>query len=206
MPQPTASEIQTFLRSRRSIRRFRTKAVPAELLERIIETATWAPNAHNAQTWRFVHLHSEESRQSLAEAMAGEYSLALQADGLTASEIEERIQHSRTRILAAPEIILICVDMDALLRKYRDPNRSQGEIHMAVQSAALAGGQLLLAAHAEGLGAVWICSPLFTPDDVSRALKLPKSWKAQGMILLGYPAHSGRSSSRKPLSEVLKTR
>ena len=36
---------------------------------------------------------------------------------------------------------------------------------MGTQSVALAGLQLLLAAHAEGLGGTWICWPLFAPDE-----------------------------------------
>lgn len=206
MPQPTASQLHNFLRSRRSIRRFRDEAVPDDLLERILETATWAPNAHNAQSWRFVRLANTANREAFAKAMADEYSLALQADDLPVKEIQQRIQRSRRRILASPEIILICVDMDSLLGKYGDPNRSEGEVQMAVQSAALAAGQLLLAAHAEGLAAVWICWPLFAPLQVSRALDIPESWQAQGMILIGYPAGDPPASSRRPLSDVLLTR
>jgi len=206
MPQPTASQLHSFLRSRRSIRRFKDEEVPDALLQRILETATWAPNAHNAQSWRFVRLSNMVNREIFAKAMADEYSLALQADNVAAEDIEDRIQRSRTRILSSPEIILLCVDAESLLGKYGDPNRSKGEVQMAVQSAALAGGQLLLAAQAEGLGAVWICWPLFAPREVSDALDIPESWQAQGMILIGYPDGDTPNSSRRPLNDVLLTR
>ncbi|MEJ2082854.1 MAG: nitroreductase family protein, partial [Acidobacteriota bacterium] len=64
----------------------------------------------------------------------------------------------------------------------------------------------LLAAHAEGLGACWICSPLFVPDIVRNLLNLPASWEAQGMIILGHAAESGRERPRRPLEETIQWR
>lgn len=76
------------------------------------------------------------------------------------------------------------VDMD----HYPDERRQQAERIMAVQSAALAAQNILLAAHTEGLGACWVCAPLFCPEVVRTALALPADWDALGLITLGYPA------------------
>ena len=57
-----------------------------------------------------------------------------------------------------------------------------------MQSVALAAQNMLLTAHAEGLGACWMCAPLFCPDVVRAELSLPDDWLAQGLITLGYPA------------------
>ena len=73
---------------------------------------------------------------------------------------------------------------------------------MAVQSVAMAVQNLLLAAHAEGLGACWMCAPLFCPDSVRAALGLAENWEAQALITLGFPANEGKPASRKPLSEA----
>ena len=73
---------------------------------------------------------------------------------------------------------------------------------MSIQSVALAGGYLLLAAHVVGLAGVWICAPLFTPDSVQKALKVPPNWLPQALILLGYPASPSRPRSRKPIKEI----
>ena len=67
---------------------------------------------------------------------------------------------------------------------------------MATQSVAMAGQNLLLAAQAEGLGACWMCAPLFCPDVVRAQLDLPEEWQAQGLIACGYAAetrHKGRN-------------
>ena len=90
------------------------------------------------------------------------------------------------------------IDMDT----YPDAARSHHEWTMAVQSAAMAGQNLLIAAHAEGLGACWMCAPLFCPDVVSDTLALPEDWQPQALITLGYPAES-REKTRRALEECL---
>jgi nitroreductase len=46
--------LHTFLRSRRSIRRFKPDPIPGEMIQRFLENAEYAPSAHNLQPWRFV--------------------------------------------------------------------------------------------------------------------------------------------------------
>jgi len=65
---------------------------------------------------------------------------------------------------------------------------------MAVQN-------LLLAAHAEGLGACWMCAPLFDAEAVRQALDLPADWQPQALITLGRPASAGKPAMRRPLAE-----
>jgi len=191
-----------FLRSRRSVRHFLPQPVPSDVLERILETAIWAPSAHNRQPWRFVVLTTPDARTSLVESMGAEFRRDLLADDLTNEEAETRLEHSRRRIMDAPVAILLCMEpsqMDA----YPDETRQRFENLMALQSVALAGGTLFLAAHAEGLGGVWMCAPLFAPSAVCKALGLPLEWQPQGLILLGYPAKIPSPRPRKPLVEVV---
>jgi coenzyme F420-0:L-glutamate ligase / coenzyme F420-1:gamma-L-glutamate ligase len=96
---------------------------------------------------------------------------------------------------------MICVDK-AEMDVYPDKERQEAEYIMAVQSAALAGGTLLLAAHAEGLGGVWVCAPLFAREIVRRALKIDSEWEPQGMLLIGFPAKHPELRPRRPVGEV----
>jgi F420 biosynthesis protein FbiB-like protein len=145
------------------------------------------------------------SREALAEAMGVEFVKTLRSEKLTDEEITAQLERSKSRILEAPAAILLCLDMEVLY-KYEDAERTQGEYLMGVQSVALAGGQLLLAAHAEGLGAVWICSPLFAPVAVGKALDLPKNWQAQGLILMGYPVKAPEERPRLNIGDVTSHR
>ena len=196
-----ASDLHTLIRTRRSVRRFTDQAVPTELVERIIETATYAPNAHNRQPWRFIVLTSEESKSTLAESMGTDFRQTLLAEGRSLQQANTQVRRSRDRITQAPVAILVGLDTTTL-DEYDDPNRQQGELTMAVQSVAMAGSYLLLAAHAEVLGAVWICAPLFTPHTIQETLKLPRDWLAQGMLLLGYPSKILPPKSRYPIETV----
>jgi coenzyme F420-0:L-glutamate ligase / coenzyme F420-1:gamma-L-glutamate ligase len=81
---------------------------------------------------------------------------------------------------------------------YSDQKRNHNEYLMAVQSTAMAGQNILLAAHDAGLGACWMCAPLFCPDVVQEALNLPQDWQPQALLTIGYPAES-REKTRHPL-------
>ena len=194
-------ELHTFLRSRRSIRRFRPDPVPAADIRRILETATCAPSAHNNQPWRFAVLTTAETKNHLIETMAAEFRRDLEKDGLLETAIAARLERARRRIHEAPVVVILCMDATGM-NSYPDPKRQQAEMTMAVQSTALAGLQLLLATHAEGLGGVWTCGPLFTPETVRSALDLPATWQPQAMLFIGYPAESPSIPEHKPLEQV----
>lgn len=192
-----------WLRSRRSIRKFSGRRVSPDRLKRIIETAFYAPSAHNSQPWRFAVLSSPSSKNRLAEKMAEAFERDLSKDGLPALEIKHRLDRSRKRIEDAPAVIIVCLD-ESSLDHYDDHRRQEAELIMGIQSTAMAGLQLLLAASAEDLGGVWTCGPLFAPDAARSAFHLPESWKPQGMILLGYPGETPRAKDIRPFHEVVK--
>jgi len=186
---------------RRSIRRYRPDPIPREMLDRVLTAAIWAPSAHNRQPWRFVVITRPEVKEALAEAMARPWREDMLRDGIPPEEMAARIQRSHDRLTQPPALILGCLtmaDMDA----YPDPERQQPERTMAIQSLALALGNLMLAAHHEGLGSCWMCGPLFAPEEVSEALNLPADWEPQALISLGWPDEE-RKSERKPLEEVV---
>ena len=57
------------LRSRRSVRSFRSDAPPDATLEALIEAAVTAPSASNKQPWRFFIVKSEETIAAMARAV-----------------------------------------------------------------------------------------------------------------------------------------
>lgn len=196
------SMLHDWLRGRRSVRQFTGRPIPRAQLERILETATHAPNAHNAQPWRFVVVEPGPRRERLAEAMAAQFRLALNAEYLSAAEIEARLERSRRRITTAPVLVLLFSD-PTLMKNYADPDRQAGERLMAAQSVTLAGGWALLAAHAEGLAGVWVCWPLFTSPEITAAFGFPPAWECQGMLFFGHPAAVPPPRERQPIAGLL---
>ena len=194
-------DLHTFLRTRRSIRRFKPDPIPDSVIREILYTATLAPSAHNRQPWRFVVLTEKSSIQRFAEMMAIEFQHVLKQDHLPPEEIQKRLVRSQERISGAPVVIVACVDMTEM-EKYPDERRKKAEYLIATQSVANAGMQLLLAAHAEGLGAVWICSPLFAQSAVQEALKIEAIWEPQAMFLIGTPEDIPTVRERKPIDKI----
>ena len=193
--------LQPFLRSRRSVRRFRPDPIDPALVRGLLEAARWAPSPHNRQPWRFVVLHKADSRQRLAKAMGERLRLERLADGTDPQAVEADVSRSYARITGAPLAVLLCMSLEQMDR-YPDARRSRAERRMAVQGVAMAGQNLLLAAHAAGLGGCWICAPLFAPEVVRQVLKLPEDWDPQGLVVLGWPAESPPERERMPLEQV----
>ena len=193
--------LQPFLRSRRSVRRFRPDPIEPALVRGLLEAARWAPSPHNRQPWRFVVQQKADSRQRLAQAMGERLRLERLADGTEPQAVEADVSRSYARITGAPLAVLLCMTLEQMDR-YPDARRSRAERRMAVQGVAMAGQNLLLAAHAAGLGACWICAPLFAPEVVRQVLELPEDWDPQGLVVIGWPAEAPPERERMPLEQV----
>lgn len=202
MDQPSTG-LYEVIQERRSIRRFLDRPVERPVIERLLRAGCQAPSAHNRQPWRYVVLERGGQREALVEEMSARFRADLEADGVPADRVEILVDRGRARLLEPPILIMLFLTMEDM-DEYPDRSRSEAERTMAVQSVALAGGHILLAAQQEGLGACWVCAPLFVPQLVRRELELPPQWEAQGVIIVGYPAESGRDRPRKKLGEVTR--
>ncbi|MCC6192795.1 MAG: nitroreductase family protein [Anaerolineales bacterium] len=200
-----AAELLRLAQGRRSIRRYTQRPVPAEVVERLLTAAAWAPSAHNRQPWRFVVVRGAEAKARLAEAMSARLRADRLADGDPPATVEADAARSRARITGAPVLIVACLtlrDMDV----YPDSRRAQAEQLMAVQSVAMAVQNLLLTAAAEGLGACWMCAPLFCPEAVGESLNLLADWQPQALLTIGYPNSAGKPARRRGLAESVVER
>ena len=186
---------------RRSVRRYRPSRISRDVVKRLLTAASGAPSAHNKQPWRFVVLDRFASRHKLAQAMGRKLRQVRTADGDAPELIEADIDRSYQRITQAPIAIVLCVDMRDMHR-YPDQSRTDAEYLMAVQSTAMAAQNLLLAAHAEGLGACIMCAPLFCPEVVIESLQISPQWRAQMLITIGESAAPGKDRPRLPLDEI----
>jgi F420 biosynthesis protein FbiB-like protein len=185
------------------VRRFLPEVVSDPVIARLIKAATRAPSAHNRQPWRFAVVRDPADKARLASAMGARLQADRARDGDDPEAIRQDVARSSSRINGAPALIAACLtleDMDT----YPDERRGNAEYLMAVQSTAMATQNLLLKAQAEGLGACWMCAPLFCAETVREALALPSSWQPQGLILLGYAAEPGKLRERKPLADIVR--
>jgi len=187
-------DVMEAIAGRRSVRRFAPREVPRDLLRELLAAACAAPAPHHSRPWRFVEL-GPESRLRLAEAMAAAWRADLEADGQPREVIERSLARSRRQLAEAPLLLLACLEQEGA-RRWPDRRRRRAERDMYAQSLGAALQNLLLAAHACGLGGYLKGAPLFCQAAVAQALGLPSGWEPAFLVLLGYPAEGFRPPPR----------
>jgi coenzyme F420-0:L-glutamate ligase/coenzyme F420-1:gamma-L-glutamate ligase len=192
------SNLRDAIRQRRSIRKFSSKPVPKALILEVLETAAWAPSAHNSQPWRFIIIEDLEVKENLSKNLADAWAADLVKDGL---KVDQKLRNERElRFAKAPVLVLACLTMEEL-RKFPDVPRQGFERDLAVESLSAGLQNLLLAAHAAGLGACWFCAPAFAKETVRKVLAIPTEVEPSALIILGYPAETPKVPTRKPLKD-----
>jgi coenzyme F420-0:L-glutamate ligase / coenzyme F420-1:gamma-L-glutamate ligase len=195
------SNVSDALRNRRSIRKYTRQPVPTEILQEILEAATYAPSAHNAQPWRFIILSETQPKRRLAQAMAQAWLTDLKKDGTPQGDRAALADASVERFTNAPILVVTCLTLKDM-QQYPDEERQKSERDLAVQSLSAATQNMLLAAHASGLGACWYCAPVFCKTAVRQALQIPDDVEPQALITIGYAAEKPKPPPRKPLGSI----
>lgn len=174
------------IRDRRSIGKCTEEIPDPEIIRQVLEAGTWAPNHHLTEPWRFVVL-SGDARVGLGEAMGA--AAVREAANVEAGETAR--SRAVGKPLRAPYVIAV----------YADPDPSAPEIE-EIASAAAAAQNMLLAAHALGLAAMWRSGALIYSPEVRRYLKLPERAVMLGVLYVGYPAMEPPQRNRRPMDDV----
>ena len=189
------------MRTNRAVRRYRDEPVDDDVLRRCLEAATWAPSGSNRQAWRFVVLRSPEARAVLGPAyrrgwadMAGGYGVREidPEDNSPRARMGRTMQHFVEHFEDVPAYVLFCVQA----RSDREMWLSDGaSIYPAVQN-------FLLAARAQGLGAVTTTWYLYCEDELRQLVGIPADWMLAALVTVGWPVGSHGPVRRKPVDEV----
>jgi F420 biosynthesis protein FbiB-like protein len=200
-PEPTRI-LEALIQGRRSIRTYSETPIPDDVLEAIVDAGRWAPSPHHSLPFRFAVLTSIASREALSRAMADQWRRDLTADHVPEATIESEVGKSRRRLLGSAAIILGCVYLDPL-DSYPDEARQGAEHTMAAHALGAALQNMMLTAHAHGLGSAWMCAPLFCPDTVRSALDLEDGWVPHALVTVGYPARESPPGARPALDQLI---
>jgi nitroreductase len=191
-------EFREVLARRRMVRRFDSRPLPAEVLDRILASATRGPSAGFSQGLDLLVLEGPEAVRDFWRATADP------RFGTPYSSAEP------------PVIVLVLSDKQAYLDRYAAPDKAG--LGMDVEAgwpvpywdldAAMAAMLLLLTAVDEGVGA-WFFGVFHGAEPLLRALGVPQGRRLIGAVALGYPAAddrpggSSRTRRRRPLDEVV---
>jgi nitroreductase len=161
------------IRSRRSVGRVSPEPLPRELVEELLAAAASAPNHHLTGPWRFIVLAGDARRE-----VGAAHARAARRERPDISE--ESFEKESRRLERAPVVIVCCVasgDDPVEAREDRD-------------AVAAAIENLLLAAQARGLGAMWRTGVMVDEPEVRDALGLAPRDEIVGFVYLGRPLAS----------------
>jgi nitroreductase len=163
----------------RACRAYAADDVPDDLVERLLDAATFAPSAENRQPWVFVVVRDDATRKRIAD-------LTKQVWEGGARAYEET--HLDPRILAdvdqateggfanAPVLVVVCGDANTAFER-----TLPSSVFPATQN-------LLLAATASGVGSALTTLATAMAKDLAELLHLPEHVKPMAVVFLGWPA------------------
>ncbi len=162
------------VKGRRSIRAFKNQDVPAEIVEKLIDAARWAPSAGNIQPWEFIIVRKPKIKRRLVEA------------ALDQVFIEE-----------APVVIVVCANEVRSSQGYG----VRGETLYCIQDTAAAIQNIHLTAYSLGLGTCWVGA--FREEEAREILKIPRGIRPVAIVPVGYSAEAPTPRMRKSISQIV---
>jgi len=175
-------EVFEAIKTRRSIRHYKSEPVDEDKINTVLEAARWAPSWGNTQCWRFIVVRDEATKSQLAETLTW-----------------WNPARSASTVTQAPVVIVACAELGKSGFKDDILNTDKGDWYMF--DVALALQNLVLVAHSLGLGTLHLGA--FDAQEAARILKVPPGVVVVEMIPLGYPERVGRTPPRKELSELV---
>lgn len=148
--------------TRTSIRKFEQRPVEQSKVMALLRAGMAAPTARDRRPWHFVVLNDTAVSHTYASKM----------------------RHHGEMIAQSPLVIYACGDTTQMM-----PGQARD---FWIQDVSCASENILLAAHAMGLGAVWtsVYPEARKVKGVSEALRLPGNLIPLNCILIGYPAEN----------------
>ncbi len=168
------------IHTRHSIAQVKPNPVPRALIEKILSAAVQAPNHYQVRPWRFAVM-TGASRERLGDVMAQ----STKANKPDASQ--DDLNKDRGKPLRAPVVIAVAADKPGLTKAKEIEN---------VCATAAAIQNMLLAAHALGLAAMWRTGPSATDPAVKQFFGWEADQRLIGFVYIGYPVHEAPSHER----------
>ncbi|HZJ26088.1 MAG TPA: nitroreductase family protein [Acidimicrobiia bacterium] len=177
--------------AQRACRAFTDAPVSDAVVERVLEAATRAPSAENTQPWTFIVIRDAQTRARIGTLTATAWNRSgreLSRDRLSPGLLADVERGATGGVSGAPVLVVVAADTSRCVE-----SALAASVFPAIQN-------LLLAAHACGLGSALTTLPTFAPE-LGRDLGLPDSVRPMAVVPLGHPARPLGPSRRAPVTE-----
>ena len=169
----------------RSIRKYQSKAIPAEALDSILEAATRASNTGNMQVYSIIVTTDEKIKQELAPT-----------------------HFNQPMVMQAPAILTFCADFNRFNKWCRQRNAQPGydnflSFFTAATDAVIAAQNAAIEAESLGLGICYLGTAIYNAGKIIEILNLPKGVVPITAITIGYPSEAPELTERLPIEAVV---
>lgn len=202
-------DVKTAIRTRRSVRKYKSTPVPKDLILELLEEANLAPSATNRQPWEFVVVNrsfldrlDEILQDAFRERVAG---VSEEVMRRAIKDLSLPVEDGGDRLKALGSFYRTLggapVAVGVSLPREKDPWVWKNNI----SDSAAAVENLLLAAWDRGLGTCWMAGPLKArADAIAAFLGIPPDRELVAIVTLGYPDHQPPMPPKKEVAR--KTR
>jgi 5,6-dimethylbenzimidazole synthase len=174
------AKLETLIRWRRDVRRFKPDPIPPGLLGELLTLAALAPSVGLSQPWRFVSVDDPARRAAVRRNFE-----AANAEALAECREERKALYAKLKLAGLDEA-------PCHLALFAEPAPTQGHglgrltmPETVAYSAVMAAHTLWLIARAFGVGVGWVS--ILDPSSIAETLDVPSSWLFIGYFCLGYP-------------------
>jgi len=174
-------ELYQAIRERRSVRKYQSAPVPAEVLDRLLEAAQWAPSWAHTQCCEVVVASEAAVKEALQQSLPP-------------------TNPAWKAMVEAPLVVAFCGRRGRAGFKKGEAATARGD--WAAFDVALAMENFMLAAHAEGLATV--CVGLFDAERAAEAVGAPPEIDVVALTPLGYPVGETKVPPRKERAAFLR--
>lgn len=202
MNQP--SKIQTVIKNRRSIRKFKPRPIAETTLNRLFDAARFAPSASNRQQYRILVIRDKRLTDQMVTAIENSSTGFVERVRNDLREDAKTYLKHFVCFSHAPVVLAIIYRIEDVLR---NGCNTTGSISPSHDNLITIGGviqNIALAAHEETLGTCCMTGPLIASEELESILDVPNGWSLGALVPVGYPDHSPSAPKRKPIEQLVK--
>lgn len=194
-------EFMDVVRCRRTVRSFRTEAIPEAVLDDILQAGYLAAAGHHARNWQFGVIKDEKIKQELVKA-AGDQDWLTTAPVILAmcvKLVKDLKEYSEDDLVLKVNHCRFGKELIDYLNKF--PDRRAVKILTQNGDVFIPGQQMFLAAANHGLSACWI--GYLDIEKAGEILQLPNNIACLFLLPVGYPDGEPDEVERKDFSQMV---
>ena len=173
------------IKNRRTIRKYQSKDIPAELLNNLLEESFRASTMGNMQLYSVVVTRDQDMKMKLAPA-----------------------HFNQPMVTSAPVVLTFCADFNRFSKWCRQRKAEPGydnpiSFLNAATDALLVTQNFCTLAEENGLGICYLGTTIYNPDQIVKVLELPELVMPVATITVGYPDECPEQPDRLPLAGIV---